>query len=240
MARQGRAVAVGYPHLVRVGALPGRKLFLIFKHGLAYLLYLRRECRRRRVRVLAWWQGARSLYLLMIPRTKSGMALALREAHRKYAKARNVEAGARGAVFAPHYDSCVVSWARLADAARFVETGALPAGPGPKPWNYLWSSARYNCRMRPLDPLVARRVVRELVADWRRFLVQPVPAEEAKEIKSALKSGRVLGDRKFAARMGRSTQKRLRKQKPGPKPDPDPAARRRPNYWHRLLCERPW
>ena len=52
--------------------------------------------------------------------------------------------------------------------------------------------------------------------------------------------GRVLGDRKFAARMGRSTQKRLRKQKPGPKPEPDPAARRRPNYRYRLLRERPW
>ena len=129
---------------------------------------------------------------------------------------------------------------KLADAARFVETGGLPAGPGPKPWNYLWSSARYNCRMRPLDPLVPRRVVRELVADWRRFLVQSVPAEETSEIKRALKSGRVLGDRKFAARMGRSTQKRLRKERPGPKPKPDPAARRRPNYRYRLLRERPW
>ena len=235
MVRQGRAVAVGYPHLVRVGALPGRKLFLIFKHGLAYLLYLRRECRRRRVRVLAWWQGARSLYLLMIPRTKSGMALALREAHRTYTKRRNLEGKQRGSLFSPRYDSCVVSWARLADAARFVETGALPANP----LNYLWSSARYNCRMRPLDPLARRRAVRELVADWRRFLVEPVPEEETKAIKAALKSGRVLGDRKFAARMGRSTQKRLRKKKTGPKPDPAPA-RRRPNYWYRLHREKWW
>jgi putative transposase len=175
----------------------------------------------------------------MIPRTKSGIALALREAHRMYTKRRNLKGKKSGSLFSPRYDSCVVSWARLAEAARFVETGGLPAGSGPKPWNYLWSSARYNCRMRPLDPLVRRRAVRELVADWRKFLVEPVPAEETKAIKSALKSGRVLGDRKFAARMGRSTQKRLRKQRPGPKPDPAPA-RRRPNYWYRLHRERWW
>jgi len=236
MTHQRRAVAVKYPHLVRVRAKPGRKLFGPFRNGLTYLLHLNRACKSCRVRVLAWWMGSSRIYLLMLPATRAAMSRALREAHRKYAKARNTQAGARGAVFTPHYDSCVVSWARLADAARFVETGALPANP----LNYLWSSARYNCRMRPLDPLVARRAVRELVADWRRFLVEPVPADEAKEIKRALASGRVLGDRKFAARMGRSTQKRLRKQKPGPKPGPDPAARRRPNYRYRLLRERPW
>ena len=239
MSHGRRAVAVRYPHLVRVRAQPGRKLFGRFRDGLAYLLYMNRSCKSCPVKVLAWWLGMRVILLLMIPTGKAGISKALREAHRKYAKARNKGAGARGALFEPKYDSCVVSWARLAEAARFVETGGLPAGSGPKPWNYLWSSARYNCRMRPLDPLARRRAVRELVADWRRFLVEPVPEEESKAIKAALKSGRVWGDRKFAARMGRSTQKRLRKKKTGPKPDPAPA-RRRPNYWYRLHREKWW
>jgi len=202
-------------------------------------LHLNRACKGGRAQVLAWWLGTSRILLVIIPTAKAGMAALLRDAHRKYAKARNAEAGARGAVFAPNYESCVVAWDRLAEAARFVEAGTLRSEPKLPPWRYLWSSARYNCRMRPLDPLVARRAVRELAADWRRFLVEPVPEEETKAIKAALKSGRVLGDRKFAARMGRSTQKRLRKKKTGPKPDPAPA-RRRPNYWYRLHREKWW
>jgi putative transposase len=233
MTRAARAVAVGYPHLVGISARPGRELFSRFKHGLAYLLHLHVECRRRAVRVAAWWLGKQRIYLVMLPATKAGMAGALGEAHRWYARRINAEAGARAGLFAPHYESCVVKPERLADAARFVELGGargrLGADGRPlRPWRYLWSSARYNYRVSRLDPLVTREERRELwarVADWRRFLAEPVTGEELREIRKVLRAGRALGDRKFAARLSRTTRKKLRKGRPGPKPKPE-----EPNY----------
>ena len=160
------------------------------------------------------------------------MAQVLGEAHRQYARHINAETGARVGLFDPHYDSCVVSWEQLPDAARFVEWGGS-AGWKVKPWRYLWCSAGFTCRRRRTDPLLewGRKIrldVSAMVADWREFLSEPSLVAELARISRVLRSGRALGDRRFAARMSRTAQKRLRKHRPGPKIVPEKPSRARP------------
>jgi hypothetical protein len=89
------------------------------------------------------------------------------------------------------------------------------AGLVAKPWDYPWSSVHAHLQGDAPREIVSVDEVRELVADWRRFLIESEVDDGVFESNS--RTGRSLGEEGFVGLAEALTGRVLARQKPGPK-----------------------
>ena len=128
MARFARVVVAGCPHLVTQRGMRTREIFTSIHDREVYLQLMREQCRRFRVKVLAWCLMPRQVHFVMVPAKTGKLASAVASAHLRYSRYRNFAEGGRGHLFPGRFGSCVLDKRHLRSAARYVELNPVRAG----------------------------------------------------------------------------------------------------------------
>jgi putative transposase len=188
----------------------------------AYLALMAEWCAKQQVEILAYCLMPNHVHLVAVPRRPGGLARAIGEAHRRYTRRINFRKGWRGYLWQGRFASCVMDREHCVAAARYIERNPVRAGLARRAWEWPWSSAAAHVKgkgdvlVKPGGPLVAE------VSDWRRFLASEDNAEEARDLRMHLRTGRPLGDEAFVTGLEKALGRSLRRRKPGP-----PAGRKR-------------
>jgi len=214
MARKARLIVPGYPHHVEQRA---HDFFTSEARVCRYLVHLIEETKRFRTKVLGWCLAPDWVRLVLVPPDKEALGLLIRATHILYVRENNWLTDGGEALLRERFKSCVLSPDYVAVAVRAAELAPVRAGAVERPEHWPWSSARYHLGLSPVDYLMRRRVVPELVADWREWLgLSDEPAEAY--LARCARTGWPCGPEGFAEQVGKRLRRKLQRRKPGPEP----------------------
>ncbi|MDF1586090.1 transposase [Marinimicrococcus flavescens] len=216
MARLARVVVPGLPHHVTQRGNRRQKVFFGADDYALYKRLLREHARAAGVEIWAWCLMPNHVHLILVPPTAAALAMALREAHRRYTAHVNRRHGWTGWLWQGRFASAVLDQPHLLAAARYIERNPVRAGLAAHPGGWPFSSARAHLRRRS-DGLVRTKPLLDLVPDWQAFLAADPPDDTVQALRRAQRTGRPLGDEAFLLALEEKLGRRLRRRKPGPK-----------------------
>jgi putative transposase len=115
--------------------------------------------------------------LVVVPKTKDGLNLAIGEAHRRYTRRINFREGWRGHLWQGRFSSFILDQRYLLACAKYVELNPVRAGLVKKPEDWPWSSAGPHTKRKD-DILVKTKPLLEMAkSPWKKFL--SVDAQES-------------------------------------------------------------
>ncbi|MFC1744796.1 transposase [Candidatus Riflebacteria bacterium] len=147
------------------------------------------------------------ILLVVVPRNNTGLARGVGEAHRRYTRLVNMRESTKGYLFQGRFYSCPLDNKHMLAAVKFVERTPVRKGLCKKPWDYLFSSARFRVGKRKSDPLLSTPELVKGIDNFREFLA--VDPDEMAYVESKLRTGRPCGDRRFIVRAEKITGRRL-------------------------------
>jgi len=184
-----------------------------------YVRCLAKQAVRYELTILSYCLMPNHIHLIVVPKERDSLALAIGEAHRRYTYRINQRNNIRGYLFQGRFYSCALNEKHAVAAIRYVERNPVRAGIVTNAWDYPWSSASYHVGLREIDPLVTTRNYFGLISNWKDLLnIEP---DEIKILRSRIKTGRPCGDNEFVRKAELITGRILMRQKPGPKLDVD-------------------
>ncbi len=217
MARLARVVVEGVPHHVTQRGNRRQTVFFSDDDYTAYKALLAEGCRAAGVGIWAYCLMPNHVHLILTPGDADGLRAALSDAHRRYSRRVNFREGWRGYLWQGRFASAPMDDGHLMVAARYVELNPVRAKLAARPSDWPWSSARAHLGGKDdgvvsVAPLLARE------PDWANFLAGGLAPSEGAAIRAAERTGRPLGDDAFTARLEKSLDRTLARQKPGRKP----------------------
>ncbi len=224
MARAARIVIPGLPHHVVQRGEAGREVFGSDADRLAYLQMLGQQARRFGVGILGYCLMRDHVHLVVLPRTKASLALAVGRTHWLYTQHVNRLHGRHGHLWQNRFFSCALDEPHLADVLLYVERNPVRARLVRYPWTYRWSSAAAHANGADpaglIDPAPWRKI--STPSQWRSLLVRPDAEDFARRICLSTSTGRPLATDSTLNRLERRLGRRLRalpvgrpKKKPG-------------------------
>ena len=217
MARLARVVAPGLPHHV---TQRGNRRQPTFFRAADYRLYrdlMAECCAAAGVAVWAYCLMPNHVQLIAVPKTAAGLARAIGEAHRRYARAINRREDWGGHLWQDRFASFPMDRPHLLAAARYIELNPVRARLRRRPETHPWSSAKAHLAGRD-DELVTVAPLLALAPDWRGFLAGGLDEAEAETLRLHERTGRPLGAKRFIGRLEKRLGRVLARRKPGPKP----------------------
>ena len=217
MARLPRVVAVDTPHHVTQRGNARQFILESDTDRAVYLDLLQRHCRLHRLAVAGYCLMSNHIHLIVIPRRPESLALALRNAHGRYAAYFNARHGSSGHVWQGRFYSCPLDTAHFWAALRYVERNPLRAGLAAAPEDWPWSTAAIHCGGAGggwLDSEIWQGSWTP--GEWRDYL-RAAPDGDGEEIRRSTHTGRPLGSADFVRTLERSLRRRLAAQ-PGGRP----------------------
>jgi len=157
------------------------------------------------------------VHLILVPEEADGLRAALSEAHRRYSRRVNFREGWRGYLWQGRFASAPMDEAHLMAAARYVELNLVRARLAARAEDWPWSSARAHLSGRN-DGVATVAPLLEREGDWAAFLEAGLPDEAHAAIRSAERTGRLLGGADFTAALETALGRPLARRKPGRKP----------------------
>lgn len=215
MARIARVVVPDLPHHVVQRGVRRMDVFFSDNDREKYLALLAEQGKRFGVRYLAWCLMTNHVHLVAVPENESSLALGIGEAHRRYTRHINYREGWRGYLFQGRFHSCPLDGTYLLAAVRYVLRNPVRAGMVNQPWDYCWSSARWQVGLDRSDKLAVDSGLLDDIEDWKSFLA--VLDNSESDIRKHTQTGRPLGNDQFLKRLESMTGRTLRRQKRGPK-----------------------
>ena len=155
-------------------------------------------------------------HMIAVPKTPDGLASAIGEAHRRYARMVNARQGWRGYFWQGRFASFVLDEFYLLAAARYIEQNPVRAGLVKTPEEYRWSSCNAHLK-RVKDPLVKAGPLLTYTGNWARFVACPVDSASRDALQRNERTGRPLGSNSFVKLLETRTGRSLKKKKTGPK-----------------------
>lgn len=216
MTRIARLVIPELPHHVTQRGNRRLPTFLRDEDYRVYLDLLSEQAALARVAIWGYCLMPNHVHVIAVPTTADGLRRAFAETHRRHARHVNEREGWRGHLWQERFASFPMDDAHLLAAARYVELNPVRAGLVPAPEDWPWSSARAHLRGED-DGVVTVRPLLALRDDWREFLTEGLPEEDAAALRRHERTGRPLGEAAFVARLEQLTERRLGRQKPGPR-----------------------
>ncbi len=217
MARIARVVVPGYPHHVTQRGNRRQRTFFCEDDYRLYLNLMSEWCGKYSVAIWSYCLMPNHIHLIAVPADAAGLRLAIGEAHRRYTRHINFRKGWRGHLWQERFASFPMQEQHLLAAAKYIERNPVAAALAPSAGDYLWSSARYHL-YGFADGLVKHSALDETVGDWKKFLTEPLSAEEVGKLHKHSSTGRPLGSEDFVKKMEVELGRVLHKGKPGPKP----------------------
>jgi putative transposase len=164
-----RLVVPGLPHHVTQRGNRSAEVFVDEIERTIYLSMLARYAKLYDTDVLAYCLMTNHIHLILVPRTKTGLAKTMRDASSAYAQLFNRRHAVSGHLWQARYFSSVMDEPYLWAALCYVERNPVRAGLVMKAEEYQWSSARAHCSLAQ-DPLLAPLPIDTSAVDWASFL----------------------------------------------------------------------
>ena len=193
MARNARAVAVGYPHHITQRGNNREPVFLDDQDRLIYTELLKHYTQKFQVDIWAYCLMPNHVHLLAVPQEPGALALGIGRTNQVYTTYVNRKYLRSGRVWQNRFYSCIVdSDEYLWSVARYIENNPVKAGLVQTAAEYLWSSARFHLEGRA-DPLLSCPgwLKEDERHDYCQFVLK-VDEEVSKKIDQATRSGRPL------------------------------------------------
>jgi putative transposase len=182
-----------------------------------YLVHLIDFIKSFRTRVLGWCVLPDELRMVAVPPDREALGRLLRATGAVYVRETNWLTDIDAPLLRERFQSCVLDQDYVCVAVREMELAPVRAGYVKKPEHWLWSSARYNLGLYPVDLLLRRRVLPEMVANWRQWLGIEDDKADA-YLARCTRTGWPCGSKGFAELVGKRLRRKLVRRKPGPKP----------------------
>ena len=218
MARIPRSVLAGQPlHLIQRGNNRGRT-FVDAQDYTRYKHVLHDASERAGCAIHAYVLMPNHVHLLVSPDHELGPAHMMQSVGRRYVRYFNDRHTRTGTLWEGRYRSTLIDSERyFFTCSRYVELNPARAGIVPHPGAYRWSSFRRNADGES-DPLVTpHQLYVELgkeeadrQAEYLGMFARELDAVEIDAIRSATKSGRVLGTARFRQDLEVRAQRPLR------------------------------
>jgi putative transposase len=140
MARLARVVVPDTPHHVTQRGHRRRPIFFQPGDQEIYLALLTTQLRRREVACWSYCLMPNHLHLVLTPSDETGLALAVGEAHRRYALFVGARVGWTGQLFQGRFASVAMDEDHLLAAFRYIALNPVQAGLAKRPEDWPWSS----------------------------------------------------------------------------------------------------
>ena len=128
MARLARVVAPGYPHHITQRGNRRQQTFFSDEDYQTYIDLMAEWCAHFNVEIWSYCLMPNHTHLIAVPATSQGLASAIGEAHRRYARMVNFREGWRGYFWQGRFASFILDEHHLLAAARYIEQNPVRAG----------------------------------------------------------------------------------------------------------------
>ena len=152
MARLARIAIVNIPHHVTQRGNARQFLLASDAERLVYLQLLRRYVQLHELALLGYCLMSNHVHLIVVPRRLGALALALKNAHGRYASYWNAAHQSSGHVWQGRFYSCPLDDAHLWIALRYAERNPVRAALTSDAEGWEWSSAGAHCGSTDVDP----------------------------------------------------------------------------------------
>ncbi len=217
MPRIPRIVIPRCPHHVTQRGNRRQDVFFTDEDRSQYLDLLQHYSTIHGLAVQAYCLMSNHVHLVVVPKSESSLAGALKPLHMRYTQYLNARQGI-GLLWQGRFFSCPLDETHLWTAVRYVERNPVRAGMVDLPWEYPWSSAAARCQKRP-DPILSdpcKLTEQWTPRQWRQMLLEPWQDEKTiKSFLAATRTGRPAGTDKFIKRLERKTGRCLKSRPKG-------------------------
>jgi len=205
MPRHSRLEIPGIPMHVTQRGVNRAAIFVCDADRRHFITLLESACEAHEVSVHAYVLMDNHIHLLVSAKSAGRIAPALSLCFQRYVWRFNRNYARTGTLFQGRFKSCLVdNNIYLLRVMRYIELNPVRAHLVAQPEDYPWSSARSHLGLRH-DPLVRFDPVFEQLAAcgseraefYRRWLMQPLGAEEMSQIRLHLSQERALGEGRF-------------------------------------------
>ena len=146
MPRKHRIVVPEKPHHVIQRGNRRQQVFFYPGDKILYLKLLKEQVDKHNVEVWAYCLMDNHVHMILVPKTKEGLAKAVAETNRRFTCQINARYGWRGYLWQGRFISFVMDEIYLVRTLRYVENNPVRAGMVERAWDYLWSSARHHVK----------------------------------------------------------------------------------------------
>ena len=210
MARLARVVAPGYSHHITQRGNRRQQTFFSDEDYQSYIDLMAEWCKHFNVEIWSYCLMPNHTHLIAVPATSEGLASAIGEAHRRYARMVNFREGWRGYFWQGRFASFIMDEHHLLAAARYIEQNPVRAGLVKRAEEYQWSSCRAYLNLVK-DPLVNAKPLLAYVDKWNDFIKLKVEPNERDALQKHERTGRPLGGNGFISQLEAKTGRMLKK-----------------------------
>ncbi|MCE5230417.1 transposase [bacterium] len=235
MSRIARAVIVDVPYHVTHRGIRESDVFYTDHDRRHYLDDLANRASDRGLDIWGWCLMTNHVHLVVVPRKRDALASVIGHVHQRHAMRINKAHEWRGHLWADRFYSTPLDEAHLWAAIKYVELNPVRAGLARYAEEWLWSSARAHCGLKPATGSTALPAVGSPFGgthphplhgrpiSWSDWLRLGLEAEALDRLRRATMTGRPCGSAEFAcgleAQLGRNLTPQRRGRKPAPIPD---------------------
>ncbi len=216
MARFKRIVAINRPHHITNRGNRRQTIFFSDEDRKFYVGLLHKYGNQFGLKFWAYCLMPNHIHLVAVPEKPDSMALAIREAHRKYSMYINLRMKWQGTLWQQRYYSSPLEDAHLYRALRYVENNPVRAGMVKKAELYPWSSAPAHI-FGNHDDLLSPNGFGMRKRAWKAYLREREEEAEIEDIRARTITGRPLGGDEFINQLEISLERDLRHKKTGRK-----------------------
>ena len=217
MARFARVVISGVPHHVTQRGNARQVILGNDSDRMTYLGLLRQYSDLHGLSLFGYCLMSNHVHLIAVPQSADGLALALKQAHGRYAAYWNARRSSNGHVWQGRFYSCPLGEGHLWKALRYVELNPVRAGMVETAERWRWSSAAAHCGTATADTMLdmGRWQSRWTSQEWTYFLSGTESTGDIDLLRRSTHTGRPLGEPEFVAALEQSTMRRLAARKAG-------------------------
>jgi putative transposase len=219
MARLARVIVPGMPHHITQRGNARRCILNSDQDRAVYLDLLRQAIECHGLQLIGYCLMSNHVHLIAVPTNGSGLGLAMKEVHGRFASYWNASHSSNGYAWQGRYYSCPLDESHLWQALRYTELNPVRASMVMKADEWAWSSAAVHCGVREAASWLVMDPWRRHwnVLDWRGFLAAGECCQTVGAIRRNTHTGRPLGSVEFVREVEGKTKRLLTPQKPGPK-----------------------
>ncbi|MEG3618390.1 transposase [Magnetovibrio sp. PR-2] len=218
MARLARVVVPGAPHHIIQRGVNDEQVFMSDDDYKLYIELMSEWCAKHKVKVLAYALMPNQVQLVVVPKTANGLARAIGEAHRRYARTVNTRENWAGYLWHGRFQSYPLDTAHTLPACAYVERRPQATGAAKTARTYKWSSAKAHLNGKDDALVTVAPMLKKAKGGWGDVIKGKDDADMAKALESHLSTGRPLGSDKFLDKVEAQLGRTLRPQKRGRKP----------------------
>jgi len=217
MARLSRVVVVNVPHHVTQRGNARRFILDCDADRAVYLKLLRDNAELYKVSLLGYCLMSNHVHLIAVPRLSDGLALALKNAHGRYAAYWNAAHSSSGHAWQGRFYSCPLDEPHLWEALRYTELNPVRAGLVSEAESWPWSSASMHCGTTASDTCLTGELwqSRWAVSSWREYLAEGEIESKLAAIRQCTHTGRPLGTAEFIRGLEKTAKRSLTSQRRG-------------------------